>query len=380
MDAFYASVEQLDRPDLRGKPVIVGADPSSGRGVVSAASYEAREFGVRSAMPIIQAFRACPHGNYMRPRFARYKEISDIVFDILREYSPSVEPLSIDEAFVDLTGTERLHGSPESVGRAIKARIFERTGLVASVGIAPNKFLAKLASDHDKPDGFVVIYDDKIREFLDPLPIGRLWGVGPATERTLLGMGIVRIGDLLKIDEGELRRRVGDFAVHFRKLAMGEDDRGFDDHGGRGGMSIERTYLHDEPDLDKKIITLRALADKLSVRIRKAGVVGKTITVKVRHADFTTITRAKTLPSPVKNSEEIYHAALKLAEPEMEGAIRLLGIRISNFVGDEGEQLDLFASPQNEKIERLERALDDINQKFGDGSISRAKTIRKKKE
>ena len=377
MDAFFASVEQLDHPEMRGKPVIVGADPAKGRGVVSAASYEARAFGIHSAMPISQAFAACPNGIFVRPRFKRYKELSDKIFAIFRDFSPSVEPISIDEAFIDLTGTERLHGSAKSVGRRVKARILDETGLIASVGIAPNGFLAKLASDFDKPDGFVVIPEDGVRDFLDPLPIGKLWGVGPTTEKALRDLGITTVGQLANFDEVSLRRRFGDRGAALIKLAHGEDDRDFGGTSRRKGISIERTYLRDETDRVRKIATIRKLADRLSTRMRKEGVAGRTITVKIRYAGFITITLSATPPFPLRNAEEIFDAAMRIADPKLDGAVRLLGIRMSGLVDGGGEQLLLFGEEKRSKIERLEKALDDITSKFGEGAILRANDIRK---
>jgi DNA polymerase-4 len=380
MDAFFASVEQLDHPDFRGKPVIVGADPSQGRGVVSAASYEAREFGIHSAMPISQAFAACPHGIFVQPRFKRYKELSDKMFDIFRDFSPSVEPISIDEAFIDLTGTERLHGPAEDVGRKVKARILDETGLVASVGIAPNKFLAKLASDFDKPDGFVVIHEDEVRQFLDPLPIGKLWGVGPSTEKALRSLGISTVRQLAIFDEAALCRVIGDHGSQLIKLARGEDDRDFQGDYRRKGISIEQTYIRDVTDRSQLIATMRRLSDKLAGRMRNEGISGRTITVKVRYTGFITISRSSTSPFVFHNAEEIFEEAMRLAMPELEGAVRLLGIRIGNLCGREGEQLRLFGGEDRSKIERLEKALDEITSKFGEGSIERAKNISKSKE
>lgn len=379
MDAFYASVEQLDHSEFRGKPVIVGADPAQGRGVVSTASYEAREYGIHSAMPITQAFRACPNGIFLQPRFHRYKEISSAVFKILGDFSPSVEPISIDEAFVDLTGTERLHGPLESVGKEVKKRILAKTGVIASVGIAPNKFLAKLACGVSKPDGFIIIKPESIREFLDPLPIKRMWGIGPATEKQMVSAGINTIKDLIEVDESALIKRFGNFAAHLRQLALGIDDRDFSGDHKRRGISIERTYREDVVRLEPKVATLRSLADRLAVRMRKAGINGRTITVKVRHSDFTTVNRGNTLPYVIRNSEEIYSEALRLATPELEGSIRLIGIRISGIIDCEGEQLGLFDREKKAKIEKLEQALDEINTRFGDGSISRAKNLKKLK-
>jgi DNA polymerase-4 len=383
MDAFFASVEQLDNPAIRGKPVIVGADPKSGRGVVSAASYEARKFGVHSAQPITQAFKACPLGIFLPPRFDRYKELSDIVFKILEGVSPLVEPISIDEAFVDLTGTERLLGEPVAIGRRIKNAIREKTGLVASVGIAPNKFLAKIASDYGKPDGFVVIVEGKIREFLDPLPIRALWGVGPKTEQNLLQLGITTVGELARFPEDVLEKSFGESGKHLHELAHGIDDRAVNDNWERRGISKEHTYDRDENDKEKNIATVRHIADRLSARMRKKGISGRTITVKIRYSDFSTITRAKTLPRQVANSEEIFREASTLIIPHLTGAIRLLGIRISNLTGEEGEQLALLSGDDgliparnNKKISKLEEALDKIHEKFGDDSISRGTEVK----
>ncbi len=380
MDAFYASVEELDDPSLRGKPVIVGARPEDGRGVVSAANYAARKFGVHSAQPIGEAYRLCPKGIYLYPRFARYKEISDMVFEILRSVSPSVEPLSIDEAFVELTGTQRLLGNPVETARGVKNRIFEKTGLVASVGVAPNKFLAKLASEHDKPNGFVVIEKDEIREFLDKLPIRDLWGVGPSTQKTLERLGIFTVKDLAETPLEVLRRKLGDHGEGLWRLSQGMDDRPVSSEGDRKGISKETTYNTDVTDIDQKKTTLRYLADKLSARMRDKGVSGRTITVKIRYTGFTTITRSNTLPIAISTSDELFREAMKLALPELEGSIRLLGIRISNIVGEEGEQLPLFGTEEIEKSKRLEQALDSIHDKFGNKSIDRAKILRDRKK
>lgn len=380
MDAFYASVEELDDPSLRGKPVIVGARPEDWRGVVSAANYAARKFGVHSAQPISEAYRLCPKGIYLYPRFARYKEISDMVFEILRSVSPSVEPLSIDEAFVELTGTQRLLGNPVETARGVKNRIFEKTGLVASVGVAPNKFLAKLASEHDKPNGFVVIEKDEIREFLDKLPIRDLWGVGPSTQKTLERLGIFTVKDLAKTPLEVLRRKLGDHGEGLWRLSQGMDDRPVSSEGDRKGISKETTYNTDVTDIDQKKTTLRYLADKLSARMRDKGVSGRTITVKIRYTGFTTITRSNTLPIAISTSDELFREAMKLALPELEGSIRLLGIRISNIIGEEGEQLPLFGTEEIEKSKRLEQALDSIHDKFGNKSIDRAKILRDRKK
>ncbi|MGC9315683.1 MAG: DNA polymerase Y family protein, partial [bacterium] len=310
----------------------------------------------------------------------RYKEISDMVFEILRSVSPAVEPLSIDEAFVELTGTQRLLGNPVETARRVKERILEKTGLVASVGVAPNKFLAKLASEHDKPNGFVVIEKDKIREFLDKLPIRDLWGVGPSTQKILERLGIFTVKDLAGTPPEVLRRKLGDHGEGLWRLSQGMDDRPVSSEGDRKGISKETTYNTDVTDLSQKKTTLRYLADKLSARMRDKGVSGRTITVKIRYTGFTTITRSNTLPIAISTSDELFREAMKLALPELEGSIRLLGIRISNIVGEEGEQLPLFGTEEIEKSKRLEQALDSIHDKFGNKSIDRAKILRDRKK
>ncbi len=376
MDAFYAAVEELDDPTLRGKPVIVGAKPKDGRGVVSTANYVARKFGLHSAQPISEAYRLCPEGIYLYPRFSRYKEISDKVFEILNTISPSVEPISIDEAFVDLTGTQRLLGDPVETGRRVKERILKTTGLVASIGIAPNKFLAKLASDHDKPNGFVVIEKDRVRQFLNKLPIRDLWGVGPSTEQALAKLGITTVEELSRTPIEVLKKRLGEHGESLWRLCRGIDDRPVSPGGGRKGISKETTYHKDVTDFDRKKSTLRYIADKLAARMRDKGISGRTITVKIRYTGWTTITRSDTLPNAISTSDEIYREALRLALPELEGSIRLLGIRMSNIAGEEVQQMPLFGRDEIDKTKRLERALDSIHDKFGDKSIDRAKSIR----
>lgn len=376
MDAFYAAVEELDDPSLRGKPVIVGAKPEDGRGVVSTANYIARKYGLHSAQPISEAYRLCPHGVYLYPRFARYKELSDKVFEILNSVSPSVEPISIDEAFVDLTGTQRLLGDPVETAKRIKKSIKDSTGLVASIGVAPNKFLAKLASDHDKPNGFVVIQNDNVREFLDKLPIRDLWGVGAATEKTLQEIGITTVEDLARTPLDTLKRKLGEHGESLWRLSQGIDDRPVASDSNRKGISKETTYKKDVTKLDRKKSTFRYLADKLAARMREKGISGKTITVKIRYTGFITITRSDTLSRPISTSDELYREALKLALPELQGSVRLLGIRISNLTGEEGEQIPLFGRDEIEKTKRLEQALDSIHEKYGDNSIDRAKSMR----
>jgi len=378
MDAFFAAVEELDNPGLRGKPVIVGANPKHGRGVVSTANYAARKFGLHSAQPISEAFRMCPHGVFLPPRFARYKELSDKVFAILESVSPAVQPVSIDEAFVDLSGLERLFGDPIELARRVKQRIYDEILLVASVGVAPNKYLAKLASDHDKPDGFVIIEPDRVREFLDPLPVGELWGVGPVTRKSLEKLGIKKVKDLSDSPCEVLEKRFGEYGIWLWKLSNGIDERPVSHGEGRVGISKETTFMEDVDDEVEKISALRNLADRLATRMRKKGISGRTITVKIRYTGFTTITRSDTLLGPISTSDELFREALRLARPELEGSIRLLGIRLSSLTGEGGEQLPLFNDLEIERTKRLEHALDEIQGKFGREAIGRARRMRPK--
>ncbi len=296
LDAFYASVEVLDRPELRGKPVIVGGDER--RGVVAAASYEARKSGVHSAMPTATAKRLCPKGIFLPVRMSRYAEMSDTVFAIYRRFTPLVEPLSIDEAFLDVTGCERLFGGAEEVARKIKAAVREETGLTVSAGVAPNKFLAKIASDLGKPDGLTVVPPGGEQDFLDPLPVGKLWGVGKVTEEALLGRGIRTIGDLRRSSRETLVRTFGAHGEHLHELARGIDDRPVETEREAKSVGHEDTYDHDLRDRGAMRRELLSLSDRVSSRLRHGGIKGKTVTLKVKYHDFVQVTRAITLSDP----------------------------------------------------------------------------------
>lgn len=366
MDAFYAAVEVLDQPALAGRPVIVGGTPE-GRGVVAAASYEARRYGVHSAMPAAQAIRRCPHGVFLRPRMERYLEVSEQVFAIFRDYTPLVEPLSIDEAFLDVTGSTRLFGPGEAIGRALKARIRREVGLTASVGVASNKFLAKLASELEKPDGFVVIRPDEITARLDGLPVGKLWGVGQVTERELNRQGIRTIGDLRRAPRELLRARLGDHADHLVALAAGRDERPVVPVHEAKSIGNELTFAEDIADPDALQDILDHLAEKVAWRLRRHGLRGRTVTLKARDPDFTTHTRSQTLPQPTQSTVEIRAVARELLNLRLDRRgrpLRLLGVTVSQF-DEPSAQGALFADPAAARDEALDRVVDRVNDRFG---------------
>jgi DNA polymerase-4 len=378
MDAFYASVEQRDNPALKGLPVIVGGDPGR-RGVVSAASYEARVFGVHSAMPTSQARRLCPNGIFLPVRMHRYREVSDQIFRILLEYTPLVEPLSLDESFLDVTASEKLFGPALQIAREIKRRIREDTELTASAGIAPNKFLAKIASDYRKPDGLVEIQPGGVREFLRDLPIAKLCGVGKSTEEMLKGMGILKTGQLTSFPAEEIERKLGKWGLELIALARGEDDREVHPESEAKSISQEETFTPDLEDLGQMKKVLLDQAEQVGWELRKQKLKGSTVTVKVRYPDFTLVTRSLTLSSPTDQGIEIYRTAMKLL-PRTEALrrrARLLGVGISNlFHRDDPEQYGLFDSGRK-KGEGSVRAMDRIWEKFGPEAIKRATLVEK---
>ena len=367
MDAFYASVEVLDDPALQGRPVIVGGTPE-GRGVVSAASYAARKFGVHSAMSAIRARQLCPDGVFLPGRMERYAEISAQVFALFEEVTPLVEPLSIDEAFLDVTGCRRLFGSPERIGRAIKERIAREVGLVASVGVAPNKFLAKLASDLEKPDGFVVIGADEVQARLAVLPVGKLWGVGKVTEKELKRHGINTIGDLLQVPRELLVGRFGDHAAHLLELAAGHDERPVIPVHEARSVGNEITFAKDIAAADELRGILDHLAEKVAWRLRRHNLRGRTITLKARYPDFTTHTRSVTLDHPTQSTTEIRAAAREQLTRKLGRAgrpLRLIGVTVSQLEGEDAGQGELFVDPTVARDQDLDRVMDRVNERFG---------------
>lgn len=383
MDAFFTSIEQLDSPEYRGRPVVVGADPKGGhgRGVVSAASYEARVFGIHSALPISQAYRRCPDAVFLPPRFERYQELSDMVMKVMGTFTPLVEPISIDEAFLDCSGTERLFGRPAELGMKIKNAIRGETGLSASVGIASNKSVAKIASDLNKPDGLTICEAGREREFLSPLPIGRLWGAGRKTVRELESMGFRTIGDISSVPMQRLEKLLGKWGEHLWLLASGTDDRPVCGEYERKSYSEETTFESDVDDAKVIEHVLFEIADRLSYKLRSEGVKGRTITLKIRLEGFETHSRSRTLPGPVNDMGSIRETAVQHFRnfDRAEKRVRLVGIRMSNLEVHEVEkecQLDLFGTagppatdPTGEKD--AERVLDRMRERFGD-KVTRA--------
>jgi DNA polymerase-4 len=377
MDAFYASVEQLDDPELRGKPVIVGG--SSNRGVVSAASYEARTFGVRSAMPIFQAKKKCPQGVFVPVRMARYKEMSHQVMEILERHSPIVEQVSIDEAYLDITGLERLHGSPEQIGRRIKEEIRRLTSLSCSVGIAPNKFLAKIASEANKPDGLTIIPSREAATVSRRLPIGKVPGVGKKTVERLAQLKVVNLGDLLALPESALVKTVGKFAHTLLEFAKGTDDSPVVSHTDAKSISSEETFEENTNDFEVLKKELLRQAEEVGRRLRRHGLKGSTVTLKLRRADFVRITRSISFNEPTDSTKTIYGWALKLLDAvELSGKFRLIGIAVSGFAASPltPAQLNLFERERKPGSWReVEKAMDSIAEKFGRSAIKRGSLI-----
>ena len=384
MDAFFASIEQLDHPEYKGHPVIVGG--LSSRGVVATCSYEARKFGVHSAMPISRAKKLCPDGIYVYPRMDRYKEVSHQIFSIMKEFTPYIEPLSIDEAFLEVSGMSTMYSGPKALGRAIKDRVYEQTGLIISAGLAPNKFLAKLASDLDKPDGLVVIPYGREKEILAPLPIKRIWGVGPHTEKRLKvgGFHLMRHIQALP-DERSLIPIVGNQARRIWELANGIDERPVETDRKIQSIGAEETYEEDLTDGSTIELEFRYFANRLSKRLRKRNLLGHTVSIKVRYDDFTTVSRQKRLDTPSDHEHVFFETALLLWNKLMQdktskqlkgvtfmdppGPIRLLGLTVSGLDEDVPMQDSLFESPKNETENKLAGVLDSLESKFGETAV-----------
>lgn len=372
MDAFFAAVEVADNPEYAGKPLIVGGYKDSRRGVVSTCSYEARKYGIHSAMPIAKAVTLCPHGIYIPGRMARYQEVSRMVHAIFPQFSPIVEPLSIDEAFLDMTGCEHFYHSLEEMGMCLKNRIKEATGLTASVGIAPNKFLAKLASDLKKPDGLCVIRPDEISHYLHNLPVGKLWGVGKKSEQELNELGIFLVRDLLPYSMDELVGRFGSsFGPHLYNLARGIDSRKVEPASEAKSIGHEITFDEDQTNPAFIKSQLGQLVENVGWRLRKHGLFAKTVTIKVRFYDFKTITRSHTHESTFCDDDTLFHTSLKLLEGETLRPIRLLGVTVSNFT--ETAQLSLF--DDTEESRKLSTVMDQINSRFKKGAITKGRTL-----
>ena len=376
MDAFYASVEQRDDPKLSGKPVLVGGSPKS-RGVVAAASYEARAFGCRSAMPMRTAVRLCPHAAIVPPRFARYREVSDQLMDIFRQATPLVEPLSLDEAFLDVSHRVVDGADPAGVARWLRETVRRETGLTVSCGVATVKSVAKIASDHDKPDGLTVVVPGEERAFLAPLPIRDLWGVGPRTAERLSKAGVKTIGELAERPLPWLIERFGVRGEWFYRLARGEDDRPVSVSRETKSISAEQTFAEDVADRQELESAVREQAARVVRRLRRAGLRARTVQLKLRLADFTTFTRRRTLAVATDVVEPIEAAALEILALEiLDGRrFRLIGTGVSNFVQEEeAAQLSLFGQvdlpPRPTPAPELREAVTALRDRYGEGSVS----------
>jgi len=388
MDAFYASIEQRDRPELRGRPVIVGA--TSARGVVSAASYEARKFGVRSAMPGFRARALCPEGVFVAPNMARYAEVSEQVHAVFSEFTPEIEPIALDEAFLDITGSERLFGGPLQLATQLKQRVRERTGLAVTVAVAPNKLVAKIACTSAKPNGLRIVAPHEVRALLDPLPLRRLWGVGPVLAQRLERLGLKTLGELVRYDARQLARELGERAADLQALAAGRDSRPVVSE--RAAKSIGEESTFDVNVLERDVVSaaLTAHADEVARRLRRSGYVGFTITLKIKLGQSRTrraaripgedgdepvyplLTRAKTLPLPTDDGHVIRAVVLELWDAaKISEPVRLLGVSVSRLNASQAAQLDLFTETTRPK-RQLGAALDAIRERFGRDAIGPA--------
>ncbi|MCA1827886.1 MAG: DNA polymerase IV [Myxococcales bacterium] len=364
MDAFYASVEVRDDPRLKGKPVVVGG--AARRGVVLAASYEARPFGVRSAMPMARALRLCPHLIVVPPDFSKYSKASEQVFDIFHSFTPEVEGLSLDEAFLDVTRSQALKGPAFEQARAIKGQIRRQTQLTASVGIAEVMFAAKIASDLSKPDGLLEVPPGKVPEFLAPLPASRLWGVGPKTDEELKRVGLQTIGDVARADRAYLEARLGSIGPWLHDLANGIDERTVQSDALAKSIGAEETF-DDDLEGEALLPFIHEQSLRVGARLRRAGLKARSVHLKVKYFDFRIQTRQETLPLATDDSAEIYRVASRLLEKVEARPIRLTGVHAGDL-GADAPQLGLFDA-ERKKRERLNRSLDAIAEKFGDGAV-----------
>ena len=372
MDAFFAAVEQRDDPTLLGKPVVIGADPKGGkgRGVVSTCSYEARAFGVHSAMPISIAYRSCPQAVFLPPDFRKYKKASEQILNILERYTPDIEPISIDEAFMDITGTFHLFKTPSALAMRIKEDIRNEVRLVASIGIAPVKMVAKIASDVSKPDGLLEIKPGDVQNFLVPLPVERLWGVGKKSKDILNRLGIYAIGDLLKMPRSKAFEHFGEHGLHLFDLALGIDPRDVAVSNEVKSVSHEHTFDIDEADPEKVLKVLFIMSQKVSRRLRQEGLKGRTVSIKVRVQNFQTFTRAKTLERRTNFVDTIDRHARQLFRDFFKKGmkVRLIGVRLSQFEGPYVSD-GLFVDPADFKKESVHHAIDKLKDRFGEEAI-----------
>ena len=386
MDAFFAAIEQRDSPALRGKPVVVGADPKGGhgRGVVSTCSYEARRFGIHSAQPISEAYRCCPDAVFVRGRMEVYEEVSGVVRRVLEEFSPDIEQVSIDEAFLDVTGSLHLFGDKRRLAEELRRRIEEQTGgLTASIGIAPNKLVAKMASDMRKPRGLVIVEPGEVEAFLWPLPVSKLWGVGEKTCQALSAIGVRTIGDMADKERDELARRFGKAGEDLWELAHGRDDRPVECEQETKSIGAEHTFERDTDDMRQVQNVLLELCDRVAARLREAGLRGRTVTTRVRFEDFATHTRAQTLDRLLDDGPALFDAAranMRRVAPKGR-KVRLIGVSVSGLQQCDARQTDLFdrdarGTEISEKRRRLGEAMDRIRRRFGEDALRRGTSLR----
>lgn len=379
MDAYYASIEERDDPQLRGKPVIVGGTPE-GRGVVAAANYVARTFGVHSAMPAVTARRLCPGAVFLRGRMEHYAAVSRQIREIFHSYTPLVEPLSLDEAFLDVRGSRKLFGEPAEIGRRIKAEIQSELRLTASVGVAPNKFLAKIASDLEKPDGFCIVPADGVQEFLDPLPIGRIWGIGRAGLKRFTRLGVSTVAQLRGLSLDVLVDQFGSHGEHFWRLARGLDERRVVPDRDAKSISHETTFAEDVDDREVLAAWLMELTEQVARRLRNHDLRARTVQIKVRFADFRTITRAHTLAAPTHGTQDIWEAAATLLTrslPDGAHAVRLLGLGVSGIDHSQRTQGLLFDAAAREQQTRIDEVSDQLRDQFGPAALRRGTSLEK---
>ncbi len=381
MDAFYASVEMREQPGLAGRAVIVGGSPR-GRGVVAAANYEARRFGIHSAMPTARAMRLCPQVVCLPVRMALYASVSWQIREIFHRYTPLVEPLSLDEAFLDVTDSMQLFGTAAQIAAAIKHEIKNELSLVASVGIAPNKFVAKIASDLDKPDGFVEVRAQEVQAFLDPLPVSRVWGVGKATGKELDRLGISTIAQLRQQSEVVLQDRFGKFGSHLWRLANGIDNRPVVSESEAKSISNETTFDSDIANRDTLRAWLMELTEQVCWRLRQHELYGRTVHIKLRFADFSTITRSHTLTEATQQTKQVWQAVMALFDNAMQTEsrpLRLVGVGVSGLCDERHRpqvQADMFDPPQDTRQTQLDEVTDAIKSRFGSGGIRRGTGVK----
>ena len=381
MDAFYAAIELRDNPSLAGKPVVVGGS-TSGRGVIMAASYEARKFGLHSAMPGVQAKRLCPHAIFVKPRMAVYSAVSKQIREIFNRFTPVFEPLSWDEAFLDVVGSEKLFGDAETIGRKIKSAIADELNLIASVGVAPNKFLAKVASDLEKPNGFVVVRPLEVTDFLDPLDVKRVWGIGPKTQKKFLRLGVQRIGQLRKLPMETLKLLFGLNADHYYRLARGIDTRQVVPDRMAKNVGHESTFSQDIGDDDALESWIWELSDQVGRRLRRNQIFGKTIRVKIRFYNFRTISRSKTITTRTSATREIAETSLGLlraVRTEQRDSVRLLGVSVGSLSSQVHQQQQLFDQEQDQRAKQIDSAADAIRDRFGNAAMKRGSTLNRNK-